>query len=356
MYGRDYFGNIWNAFALEDMIKEYETMLTGWDLDYQQLFQMLLQGRLLSCIRLLGDALGNYVVGTVSGYKALLFILLALGIFGASVAVLGQVFQNKQVGQLAFYIIYLLLMTILLQFFSSMADLTRQILFYEHHFLELFLPCFMGVLAISGGITSAVSYYQIFLCILFLLEKILLLVYIPMVYGYVLLALMNGVLMEESLKLLLIFYKKIMDYSLKIIMGTLTSVSILQSLIGPSIDAITSNTWQKACSMLPVLGNLSEGIVQLIMGSASLIKNALGVFVCILLFILCSVPLLQIGLKYIVFKLSGGLMNFVCDKRMAHLVDQMGEAMGMLLKAMFAGMLFIMITISIACFFVGTHR
>ena len=70
---------------------------------------------------------------------------------------------------------------------------------------------------------------------------------------------------------------------------------MLQSMVAPALDAWKRTAAQKAIAAIPGLGDLAEGTAQVLLGSAVLVKNSLGMFVGILLAVLLVVPLLKIA-------------------------------------------------------------
>lgn len=72
-------------------------------------------------------------------------------------------------------------------------------------FIQMFIPTyFIAVGAATGAVTGTV-YYQFTLVLAYGVEKIIFSFLIPLIYSYVLLALMNGIWAEERLTLLLDF-------------------------------------------------------------------------------------------------------------------------------------------------------
>ena len=66
-------------------------------------------------------------------------------------------------------------------------------------------------------------------------------------------------------------------------------------MVAPALDAWKRTAAQKAIAAIPGLGDLAEGTAQVLLGSAVLVKNSLGMFVGILLAVLLVVPLLKIA-------------------------------------------------------------
>lgn len=107
-----------------------------------------------------------------------------------------------------------------------------------------------------------------------------------------------------------------MSWILKFCLGTVTGLGVLQSMVAPALDAWKRTAAQKAIAAIPGLGDLAEGTAQVLLGSAVLVKNSLGMFVGILLAVLLVVPLLKIAAYGVVLKLAGAFVGLVADKRL----------------------------------------
>ena len=138
--------------------------------------------------------------------------------------------------------------------------------------------------------------------------------------------------MEEKLTLLLDLLGKVISFSLKVTLGAITGFSMLQAMISPVIDSIQSSALKKAISAIPGIGGLTEGMFEMVVGSAVLVKNSIGLYITFVLVILCCVPLLKLLLLAGVIKLSAALMGIISDKRMTNCANRMGDGNIMLLK------------------------
>ena len=115
-----------------------------------------------------------------------------------------------------------------------------------------------------------------------------------MVNLYMLLVVMNGIWEEERLTTLLELVQKTVVGALKFLLTCITGIGVLQSMITPVLENLKLGTASKVLSAIPGLGGLAEGTTQLLLGSAVLIKNGLGVAAILLLLLLCAVPLLKL--------------------------------------------------------------
>ena len=60
---------------------------------------------------------------------------------------------------------------------------------------------------------------------------------------------------------------------------------------------------------------------------------------------MCVVPFLQLGVHYLVYKVTGALAAAVADSRLAELIDSVGAAFGLIMGMTGAGALMLVISV-----------
>ena len=101
--------------------------------------------------------------------------ILVLVLLSAVFCHLSGVFQNNQIGDISFYMIYLLLFLLLLQAFDEMTGQMERLLEGVAVFMKALLPAYYIALTGACGVATATAFYQMILILIFLTEKILLL-------------------------------------------------------------------------------------------------------------------------------------------------------------------------------------
>lgn len=148
---------------------------------------------------------------------------------------------------------------------------------------------------------------------------------LPLIYSYCLLTMINGIWVEEKLALLADLLEKLIGWILKASLGVVTGISLFQSLITPVVDSLKNSAVEKAVSVLPGIGNAADGVLELALGSAVVIRNSVGVLLLLLLVAGCAVPLLQILFTAGFIKCATAFMGIVSDKRIIDHLDRYGE-------------------------------
>lgn len=323
---------LWEQMDMDAVTSDLKNLFPSFSFDGKAVLTDILQGQLWEAFKKLGNGITSAVLFQRGEYRTLFFTILILGVAAALFAGFADLFQDHQVSDLAFYFIYLLLIAVLLRFFADTTGTVREILGSVTTFIKLYIPTYILAVGSASGAASASAYYQLLLVVVYLIEWGYLEILLPVVQGYVLLTMINGIWMEEKLALLLELLEKGIAGSIKASLWLVTGFSLLQSMISPVIDSLQSGAVKKALSALPGVGSLTEGMFEMVLGSAVLVRNSLGLYLTLILLAFCALPLLKIALTACVIKLSAALIGIISDKRLTNCVSRVGEGNLMLLK------------------------
>ena len=339
--------SLWQELDLEEAENSFESLFPTYQFDGQQVLSLILKGKIKEAVSLLLSGLKNAVGAQAGEVRTLFVMILVLGITAALFANFADIFQSRQVSDIAFYLIYLLLIAILLKVFGNTASIVREMLNQLTTFMQLFIPAYLLTVGAAAGAASAAAYYQLFLMTVYLIEKCYLSILLPLIYCFILLGVINGVWMEEKLNLLLDFVQKLVAFLIKITLGLVTGFSLLQSMISPVVDALESSALKKAVSMIPGIGNLTEGMFEMVVGSAVLIKNSIGIYITVVMIFICALPVLKILLLSGALKGGAALIGIVSDKRMTNCANRVGDGSLLLLKLALSSIALFIISIAI---------
>ncbi len=339
---------------MDTVEKRFETLFPEYQFDGKQVLSLILQGDIKGAVTTLVRGLTGTVKAQFQEIRTLFVMVLVLGITAALFSNFADIFQSRQVSDIAFYFIYLLLTAGLLKVFGNAADIVREMLNQVTTFMQLFIPTYLLAVGTAAGTASAAAYYQLFLMVVYLIEKCYLSILLPLIYCFILLSVINGIWMEEKLNLLLDFVQKMVGYGIKITLGIITGFSLLQSMISPVVDALETSALKKAVSMIPGIGGLTEGMFEMVAGSAVLIKNSIGIYITIVMIFVCILPVLKILLLSGALKAGAALIGIVSDKRMTNLANRAGDGSMMLLKVALSAIALFIISVAVAAY--STNR
>ena len=332
---------------LTEMMAELDGYFTDFSWDLTEIFGQLLKGNFKETLGLIGGGLRQGFLAEIGGLRGLFASLLVLGLLSVLVSVFMTSFENHQTAQIAHYIFYLLLMTVLLKIFSAGYELARHSLTAMTGVSKLTLPALCLSLGPAAGSVTAAGYYELALLLIFLVETFLLKICLPLLPVFMLLLLMNGVWEEGRLSLLSALLEKGLRAAAKFCLGAVTGLGVLQSMVAPALDGLKRTAAQKAVSAIPALGDLAEGTTQVLIGSAGLVKNGIGLFAVLLLAALLAVPFFKLFAYGVLLKAAGALVGIVADKRLVGCIERTADAVFLTLRLAASGAACFLILIAI---------
>lgn len=338
---------IWKDYGLGELEEGLKTLFPEYSVSLEGLLQKVLSGDILGAGTDLLESVMKGLGSQFTGLKNILVWLLVLGIISALMSYFAGIFDRYQIADLSFYVMYLLMTVVLLKCFEQVAQTAVDVMENVVLFMKMLVPAYMLSVGIATGTTTVSAYYQLLLLLIYGVENILVSGVVGLVYSYCVLAIVNGIWIEEKLTMLLELLAKGIGVLLKAAVGVVTGISIFQSVITPVIDSVKSSALQKAISAIPGIGNAADGVVELVTGSAVIIKNSLGIVLLLLLLALCVSPLLQILLMAFLLKAAAAMMGIVSDKRLTTCTDRVGEGIMMLFRTAGTAMLLFLVTISV---------
>lgn len=344
----DELNRLWNENYMQEITDYLDDTYGKSDLDTGKLWQEILKGNLLGSIKeFAAQAAGNLFYEFSAGREIFMNILL-LAVLSALFTVVMDIVENQQVSHLGFYFLYLLLCIMLSRVFRSIYLETEKILLSMTDFVRILIPAYTAALGMTNGSATATVYYEGVLFVIWCVEEIFCHIVLPGIELYVLLAIMNGIWSGEKLDGILQSLKRGIELLLKAVLWIVGSVGVLQALITPVIDSLKWNTAKKVAGMVPGVGNISEGVSEIFVGSAILIRNGVGIFFTLMLLFLCMVPLCKIFVLAGCLKLSSALGAIVNQSRLTTCSDKVAEAAFMLCKVLLTGIALFLLSIAIS--------
>ncbi|MBQ8591338.1 MAG: stage III sporulation protein AE [Lachnospiraceae bacterium] len=338
---------VFDTYHMQDMEEELDTLFPDMDISLKEIFTSIFMGEIENTFDYFIDNIWKLFAGELSEFKSVFVLVLSLGIISALFTNFMDIFENHQIADISFYFAYMLLMTILLRIFEAVSNVASEALENLLVFMKLLIPSYFTAVSVAAGTTTAYVFYRLMLILIYGIEYVLSEAMLPFIYTYTFLSIVNGLWIEERLTTILELIQKGVAYALKTILTVISGISVLQAMITPVIDSVKIATLQKAVSVIPGIGNFANGVSELVIGSAVLIKNSIGVLMIIVLLILCMVPLVKLVTVSGLLKGSAAFVGVICDKRMTNCIDRIGDATWMLLRMTMTAMILFIITIAI---------
>lgn len=277
-------------------------------------------------------------------------ILLKLMVLSVICAVLNNLqvsFLKESVGELAFYVCYIVVVSIAIAGFNSAATLGISIVDSMVDFMYATIPVLITLLVAGGNITSGGIFQPIILTVVEIAATIIKNVFIPLIFLSTLLSIVNNISEKVQLSRLAGLIKQIGLWTLGIVMTVFIAIVTVQGTMGAMVDGVASKTAKFALgAFIPVAGKYLADAADTVLGCTLLIKNAAGLAVMIGIAGICLIPLLKIAAIAGLYKLAAAIMEPVAEKRITSVISDISGSMLLILgvTAAVAAMFLISVT------------
>lgn len=217
---------------------------------------------------------------------------------------------------------------------------------------KLLLPVMTAAVAAQGGATSSAALYTGTVFFDSLLTSIISRVIVPAIYIYLCLSVTNSAVDQDMLKKVKDSVKWGMTWCLKTILYIFTGYLTITRVVSGVVDASALKAAKLTISgVVPVVGGILSDATETILLSASVMKSTAGIYGIFAVLAVCVSPFLQIGLQYLLLKLSCGVCNIFGYKPAVALLGDFTGAMGLVLAM--TGTVCILLLVSLVCFMKG---
>ena len=287
---------------------------------FGQAVKDLLTGKIPITLENLGEIVKNALFQEIGSYRKTAAYLLVIIIASAVFMNFVTVFDKGQIADISYYMMYLLMVTLLMKVFSSMTQVAQGAVSSVLTFMEALLPvCIAAIYLVTGSLT-AMGFYQLTLLAVTGVQWMMNYVLLPAVQIYVILLFINQMMKEDYLSKMAELVKTAILWALKTMIALLFGMQAIQTMIAPTVDQMKTSVVNKAL----------------------LLKNAVGIAGVVSLVFLCLIPVAKLVCGVLLYRTLGAVAQPVTDKRVAECIDSVAEGGELLLKiVLYAGILFI---------------
>ena len=282
-----------------------------------------------SMIKTLGGTLFAEVKGFLSLMKDMIIIAVLSAVFRAMSASL----RTRNVSELAFYVNYIIAVTILLQSFMGAISIMRGFISELCRLIEAAVPLMTNLLLTSGNPASAYVFNPIIMFGINGAELLIRDIAAPVIIFAAVLEIVNNISEREMLGKFAQLIKKGLSIGLKALAGLFAGVLSIQRLSAPIVNNAAVRTAKAAVGVVPVVGQALTGAVDAVLYWSGAVKNGVMTAVIIFIILICLPVVLKLAAFVVVYKLTAGLIQPICDKRIVNAINAAGSLAAIVLGA-----------------------
>ncbi|NPV26210.1 MAG: stage III sporulation protein AE [Firmicutes bacterium] len=317
---------------------------------FRQMIDDLKNGRFSWDLKTVLAGIGKYFIEELIANSALLGKLVVLAVVCAVLQNLQSAFDKGTTGKFAHAACYLVLFTIALGSFSLAVGIGREAIDRMVGFVLALLPILLTLLVAVGGMTSAAVFHPFIMGSLSVISVILKNVIFPLIFFGAILSIVSQLSERFKVSRLAGLFKELSVICIGLMLTIFIGILTIQGAIGSVADSVTLRTAKFATdTFVPVVGGIFSDALETVVSYSLLLKNAVGIVGLVIIFLLCTFPVLKIFAITLVYKIAAALVQPLGDAQIAEALETMGSYL-VLVFAVVSGvglMFFVAITIII---------
>ena len=338
---------IWKEFEFSEIEDLLDDIFPEKKTDFQDLIKKMLSGQTEPSLQVIGEMISDQFFYEWKSSKAGMVHILLIVIVAAVFTNFSNVFQNQQISEISFYVLYLLLITIGLNSFRILIVSASENLERLIGFMKVLGPVYFLAVAFAAGSSTSILFYNLVLLLIYLVELVILNFLIPFVQVYIVVKVMNNLSEEDYLSKFAELCETVIAWTLKTLLAGVTGVNIIQGLLSPAIDSLKRSVVGRSAEAIPVVGDAIGGVTEVMLGTAVLIMNGIGVAGALVCIGICLVPMIQMAVVTLLYKLIAAMIQPVSDKRIVGCISSIADGSQMLLRIIFTTGVLFLLTIAV---------
>lgn len=317
------------------------------NLSFVKMLEELFEGKTTLSLDLVLKLVKSQFFSAFGEQKTSMIQILVLVLIAAIFTNFSNVFQNRQVSEISFYVIYMLLLTIGIGTFRMLVETVGGNLNQLISFMQVLSPVYFLATALATGSVTSIAFYNLILVIILLVEMVILNILVPLVEIYLVVRMMNDLATEDYLSKFADLMETIISWSMKTILAAVIGLNVIQGILSPAIDSLKRSSITKTAESVPLIGDAIGGVAEVFLGTAVVIRNGIGVAGAIICIAISLIPMIQIAIVTLMYKLVAALIQPISDKRIVGVLSSMATGAGMLLRMVFTTGVLFMLTMAV---------
>ena len=334
---------ILSQFDFDEIDASLKELFPEERLEFRSVLEDVLSGDLTLTAELFNQLIADQFTYAVRTGKDQLVHMLMIALIAAVFSNFSKVFQSRQLSEISFYALYLLMIALALNTFSAVTKWVESGIETLTSFMGVFCPLYFAAVAVAKGSVTAVAFYQLVLFLIYLVELLISSILLPAIHIYMLVRVLNDLSLEGYLTKFAELIELCVSWSLKTLLACVVGINVIQGMISPAIDSVKRSILTRGAEAIPGVGDALGGMAEVAVGTAVLVKNGIGMTGALICVSLCLVPLIQVACVALLYKLAAAVIQPVSDPRITGCVETVGEGVRLLMRVVFTtGVLFLL--------------
>ncbi|SCG83307.1 Stage III sporulation protein AE [Proteiniborus sp. DW1] len=320
------------------------------EINFKEFIVSLIKGeKILDGGKLLNGIL-KIIFSEVIANSSLLAKLLILGIICSIFTNIQSAFESDAVGEVAFYVCYLILISLSIKSFVIAMNITWKAINDMVALMQVLLPILLTLLVAVGGITTSSLFKPVILGVVSIVSTLMKDIILPLIFY----STVVGIICKISSRIKITKISSIIRQISIVIIGVSLTIFIgiisIQGTMTAKVDGVTIRTAKFAVDkFIPIVGKFLSDVMETVVGCSMVLKNAVGSIGMVSLFFICIIPIIKIISLIFIYKVAGALVEPITNSKIVDSFNEISKSLIMLLATVTSVgvMFFIAVTIII---------
>lgn len=290
------------------------------------------------------------VFSEVVDNSALLAKLLILGILCSLFTNIQTAFERDGVGEVAFYVCYLILISLSIKSFVIAMEITWKAINDMVVLIQVLLPILLTLLVAVGGITTSSLFKPVILGAVSIISTLMKDIILPLIFYSTVVGIICKISSRIQINKISSLIRQISTAIIGISLTIFIGVISIQGTMTAKVDGVTIRTAKFAVDkFVPIVGKFLSDVMETVVGCSMVLKNAVGAIGMISLFFICIIPIIKILSLIFIYKVAGALVEPITNNKIVDCLNEISKSLIMLLATVTSVgvMFFIAVTIII---------
>ncbi len=307
------------------------------DIGFSELLQDIFHGEFDLTFFGWKEKLAEAAFGEFRLQGKLLMQLVIIVLLSAVLKQLSDSFQGKSVGEMGFYLCYMVLVVVILSTFHGISEVVVERMDGISGVFGAMVPVFLVLSAAKGGLAQGALTGPAIMGGSAALSAAVSSILVPAILLAISLEMADHISEKPILGKFAELLKQCIGWGMKGAAMAFMLLLSLQKAGGDAVNGMALKTVKSAVGAVPVVGDIMGGVVDTAAAAAGALCSGTLVAAAVFLLMLCIPLVIKLLVIMLVFKLTAAAAEFICEERLVECISAAGEYTGLLLGAVFLG-------------------
>lgn len=262
--------------------------------------------------------------------KSLIIICILSGI----ILTISNSLKDSSIAQMGFYINYIMVANILFTSYYISLGILKDVIHNILNIIRSALPLTMGMMIAGGNSASAYAFNPVMLIVVDILGGLIDNVVTPFITFSVIVHILNNISEKEMLSKMAELFKQFSVWSLRGVSIIFMGVISFYKISTPILNSAVNKTAKSAIGMLPVVGDVFTGSVDMALYWINAIKSGFGLGLVVIIVGMSILPIIKILASILIYKFTAAIIQPIADSRITDVIDCMGGYTAIILSSL----------------------